>query len=104
MSKLLRCSSISDLVMYFSTLPSSSISAPCILLSLTQLKALCHNEQTAGLFLNFGFGHVLQYTPFILNFSALRFTHSYTTQEGVPKLHFDTPSFCYIVPNWHNPK
>ena len=28
MRKLLRCSSISDLVMYFSTLPSSSISAP----------------------------------------------------------------------------
>ena len=43
------------------------------------MKALCHNEQTAALLLNFGFGHVLQYTPFILNFSALHFTHSYTT-------------------------
>ena len=42
-------------------------------------KALCHNEQTAALLLNFGFGHVLQYTPFILHFSALHFTHSYTT-------------------------
>ena len=41
--------------------------------------ALCHNEQTAVLFLNFGFGHVLQYTPFIFNFNALHFTHSYTT-------------------------
>ncbi len=41
-------------------------------------KALCHNEQTAALLLNFGFGHVLQYTPFILHFSALHFTHSYT--------------------------
>ena len=47
--------------------------------------ALCHNEQTAALLLNFGFGHVLQYTPFILHFSALHFTHSYTTLEGVPK-------------------
>ncbi len=43
------------------------------------LRALCHNEQTASLTLNFGFGHVRQYTPFILNFSALHFTHSYTT-------------------------
>ena len=43
------------------------------------LRALCHNEQTASLPLNFGFGHVRQYTPFILNFSALHFTHSYTT-------------------------
>ena len=41
MSKLLRCSSISDLVMYFSTLPSSSISAPCILLTLTQKQRVC---------------------------------------------------------------
>ena len=54
--------------------------------------ALCHNEQTAALLLNFGLGHVLQYTPFILHFSALHFTHSYTIQEGVPKF-FDTPSF-----------
>ena len=45
MSKLLRCSSISDLVMYFSTLPSSSISAPCILLTLAQLKRVCRNEK-----------------------------------------------------------
>ena len=51
----------------------------------TKKKALCHNEQTAALLLNFGFGHVLQYTPFILHFSALHFTHSYTTTEGVPK-------------------
>ena len=43
MSKLLRCSSISDLVMYFSTLPSSSISAPGILLTLIQLKRVCRN-------------------------------------------------------------
>ena len=61
--------------------------------------ALCHNEQTATLLLNFGFGHVLQYTPFILNFSALHFTHSYTTLEGVPKffrhtlIQFKTPYF-----------
>ena len=41
--------------------------------------ALCHNEQTAALLLNFGLGHVPQYTPVILNFSALHFTHSYTT-------------------------
>ena len=64
---------------------------------------LCHNEQTAVLLLKFGLGHVLQYTPFILNFSALHFTHSYTTQEGVPKfLHFDTPSFftTYIDVTW----
>ena len=40
--------------------------------------ALCHNEQTATLLLNFGLGHVLQYTPVVLNFSALHFTHSYT--------------------------
>ena len=58
--------------------------------------ALCHNEQTATLLLNFGFGHVLQYTPFILNFSALHFTHSYTTLEGVPK-YFDTPSKCLDI-------
>ena len=44
----------------------------------TYKKALCHNEQTATLLFNFGFGHVLQYTPFILNLSALHFTHSYT--------------------------
>lgn len=37
MSKLLRCSSISDLVTYFSTLPSYSISASCILLLLNNL-------------------------------------------------------------------
>ena len=43
------------------------------------IKALCHNEQTAALLLNFGYGHVLQYTPFILHFSALHFTHSFTT-------------------------
>ncbi len=43
------------------------------------LRALCHNERTASLPLNFGFGHVRQYTPFILNFSVLHFTHSYTT-------------------------
>ena len=43
MSKLQCCSSISDLVMYFSTLPSSSISAPCISLTLTQLKRVCRN-------------------------------------------------------------
>ena len=64
---------------------------------------LCHNEQTAVLLLNSGLGHVLQYTPAILNFSALHFTHSYTTQEGVPKfLHFDTPSFftTYIDVTW----
>ena len=48
-------------------------------------RALCHNEQTAALLLNFGLGHVLQCTPVILNFSALHFTHSYTTQEGVSK-------------------
>ena len=60
-------------------------------------KALCHNEQTAALLLNFGFGHVLQYTPFILNFSALHFTHSYTTQEGVPKFCISThPLYIYI--------
>jgi hypothetical protein len=53
-------------------------------------KALCHNEQIAALLLNFGLGHVLQYTPVILNFSALHFTHSYTTQEGVPKLCIST--------------
>ena len=53
-------------------------------------KALCHNEQTAALLLNFGFGHVLQYTPYILNFSALHFTHSYTTLEGVPKFCIST--------------
>ena len=51
---------------------------------------LCHNEQTAVLLLYFGFGHVLQYTPFILNFSALHFTHSYTTLEGVPKFCIST--------------
>ena len=49
MSKLLRCSSISDLVMY-----------------------------------------LLQCTPFIQNFSALHFTHSYTTLEGVPKFYIST--------------
>ena len=53
-------------------------------------EALCHNEQTAALLLNFGLGHVLQYTPVILNFSALHFTHSYTTQEGVPKFCIST--------------
>ena len=53
-------------------------------------KALCHNEQTAALLLNFGLDHVLQYTPVILNFSALHFTHSYTTQEGVPKFCIST--------------
>lgn len=37
MSKLLRRSSISDLVTYFSTLPSCSISASCILLLLNNL-------------------------------------------------------------------
>ncbi len=41
MCKLLRCSSISDLVMYFRTLPSSLISAPCILHFHTQLKRVC---------------------------------------------------------------
>ena len=46
---------------------------------------LCHNVQTATLLINFGFGHVLQHTPFILNFSALHFTHSYPAKEGVPK-------------------
>ena len=34
--------------------------------------ALCHNEQTASLPLNSGFGHVRQYTPFILNFRGQR--------------------------------
>ncbi|MBO5698403.1 MAG: hypothetical protein J6R79_00125 [Bacteroidaceae bacterium] len=34
---------------------------------------LCHNAQTATLLINFGFSHVLQYTPFILNFSAPAF-------------------------------
>ena len=53
-------------------------------------KALRHNEQTAALLLNFGFGHVLQYTPFNLHFSALHFTHSYTTLEGVPKFCIST--------------
>ena len=43
MSILQRCSSISNLVMYSSTLPSSSNSAPCILLTLTQLKRVCRN-------------------------------------------------------------
>lgn len=37
MSILLRCSSISDLLTYFSTLPSYSISASCILLLLNNL-------------------------------------------------------------------
>ena len=55
MSKLLRCSSISDLVMYFSTLPSSSISAPCILLTLTQLKRVCRNFSTHPQFIAFSF-------------------------------------------------
>jgi hypothetical protein len=41
--------------------------------------ALRDSEQTAELLLNFGFGRVLQYTPFILNFSALHFTHSNIT-------------------------
>ena len=59
--------------------------------------ALCHNEQTAALLLNFGLGHVLQYTPVILNFSALHFTHSYTTQEGVPKFCISThPPFFEV--------
>ena len=51
---------------------------------------LCHNVQTATLLINFGFGHVLPYTPFILNFSALHFTHSYPAKEGVPKFCIST--------------
>ncbi len=51
---------------------------------------LCHNVQTATLLINFGFGHVLPYTPFILNFSALHFTHSYPAKEGVPKFYIST--------------
>ena len=46
MCKLLRCSSISDLILYF------------------------------------------KHTPFILNFSALHFTHSYPAKEGMPKTSF----------------
>ena len=56
---------------------------------------LCHNEQTAALLLNFGFGHVLQYTPFILHFSTLHFTLSYTTYEGVPKFCISTHPRIY---------
>ena len=49
---------------------------------------LCYKAQTAMLFIKFGMGHVLQYTPFILNFSTLHFTHSYPAKEGVPKFAF----------------
>ncbi len=52
--------------------------------------SLCHNAQTATLLINLGFGHVLQNTPFILNFSALHFTHSDPTKEGVPKFRIST--------------
>ena len=45
--------------------------------------ALCHNAQTAMLLIYFGFGHVLQFTPFTLNFSALHFMHSYPAKQGV---------------------
>ena len=60
---------------------------------------LCHNVQTATLLINFGFGHVLQYTPFILNFSALHFTHSYPAKEGVPKFYISThpPFFIHSL-------
>ena len=39
---------------------------------------------TAALLLNFGFAYVLQYNYFILNFSALHFTHFNKTKEDVP--------------------
>ena len=41
--QLLRSFLISNLVMYFSTLPSSAISVPCILPTLTRLKRVCRN-------------------------------------------------------------
>ena len=44
---------------------------------------LCHKALFATLLIKFGFGHVLQYTPFTLYFSALHFTHSYPAKERV---------------------
>ena len=49
---------------------------------------LCHNAPTATLLINFGFGYVLQYTSFVLNFSAFHFTHSYSAKEDVSKCKF----------------
>ena len=62
----------------------------------TRIWSLCHNVQTATLLINFGFGHVFQYTPFILNLSALHFTHFYPTIEGVTKFAFRHTLFSYL--------
>ena len=45
-------------------------------LILKQIKALCYSAITVTLLINFGFAYVLQYTTFILNFSALHFMRS----------------------------
>lgn len=46
---------------------------------------------------NFGFGHVLEYMTFILNFNALHFTHSLTTKESVPKFSTHSQYFFKII-------
>ena len=40
---------------------------------IAEKRALCHNEQTAALLLNFGLGHILQYTSVVPQFQRLAF-------------------------------
>ena len=51
------------------------------------------------LLFNFGVGHVLQYTPFVANFSALHFTHSNTIEHlrgRAENKKFGTPSLLFF--------
>ncbi len=51
--------------------------------------AWCHHEQTAALLLKFRLGHVLQYTSFFLNFSALHLITLTQLKRGRRNLQFN---------------
>lgn len=42
------------------------------------LKTVCHNEQSAAVLSEFGFGHILGYAPSLLILGVLHLTHPYT--------------------------
>ena len=62
---------------------------------------MCHNTQTAALFSILSFSHVLQYTPFSLNFNALHFRHSYTSKRGCAKNFILTQPLTFFIRQSH---